>query len=268
MNEPIFVTAGGYPLKSERLQELHTAYKAFNALGYIAGDFTIIAGCQLEGTTVKNGFVFINGELLEFRQGYYSEGVRVIIVEENVDRPFKNGQINTVYKIRYATFGTSETSWPWTDFKRPIQTKDIPADLNARLSLLERMAAPFLTGNTPVFWGGYAQDIPPGWVEDTNWRGRMPVGLDVTQLEFNIIGKPGGAKNKTLSIAEMPAHKHDVLFHQSDAGNSNGRLQGGNYEPTPQMTKNTEDVQTTGGGQAFSILNPYRVVLFIKYVGI
>ncbi|UWY28792.1 hypothetical protein N4T20_02455 [Flavobacterium sp. TR2] len=128
MNKTNFNQTGGFPLKTERLQELQTAFMAFNALGQLAGNLTIISGCETVGTTVRNGFVFIDGELLEFREasGVFA-GSQVIIVDENIDRAFENGTIKTVHTLRYATIGTAEISWPWSSFERPIPTKSIQA---------------------------------------------------------------------------------------------------------------------------------------------
>lgn len=123
MNLTNFVQTGGFPLKAERLQELQTAYSVFNQLGFLAGDLTIISGCTITGTNVSDGFVFINGEVLSFKGAFLSNDV--IIVENEASKEFENGEIKTVHFERYATFGTAETSWLWTDFKRPIQTKEL-----------------------------------------------------------------------------------------------------------------------------------------------
>lgn len=140
MNKTTFIQTGGFPLKAERLQELQTAYNIFNSLGFLAGDFTIISGCEVVGTTVKNGIIFINGELLEFRESAVESDSAVIIIEENIDRSFENGTVKSVHTIRYATFGTSDTSWAWSSFKRPFLTKDIEAfrsDFASRLTTIE-----------------------------------------------------------------------------------------------------------------------------------
>ena len=41
-----------------------------------------------------------------------------------------------------------------------------------------------------------------------NLKGRVVVGVDASQGEFNDLGETGGAKSHTLSTAEMPAHGH------------------------------------------------------------
>lgn len=136
MNKSNFTQTGGYPLKSERLQEMETAYSVFNSLGALAGNLTIISGCNLTGSTVSDGYVFIDGELLAFKSANVNVNSTVIIIEEPVNRGFKNGVVKQVHTIRYATFGTADTSWLWTDFKRPFETKNIPSDLVAQLEVI------------------------------------------------------------------------------------------------------------------------------------
>ncbi|MDA6072096.1 hypothetical protein NJT12_20935 [Flavobacterium sp. AC] len=125
MNKSNYILTGGYPLKAERLQEMQTAYQILNAFGSLAGNLTIISGCEIVGTTVKNGFVYIDNELLEFREADVNVDSKVTIIEEAVNKAFKNGVVKQVHTIRYATFGTSEVSWPWSDFVKPLETKSL-----------------------------------------------------------------------------------------------------------------------------------------------
>lgn len=46
--------------------------------------------------------------------------------------------------------------------------------------------------------------------------GCVPVGIDTTQLEFNTAEKTGGQKSHSLTIQEMPKHKH--LIYQDPWG--------------------------------------------------
>lgn len=46
-----------------------------------------------------------------------------------------------------------------------------------------------------------------------NLRGRVPVGLDTGQAEFNVMAESGGAKTHTLTTAEMPSHTHTQNSH-------------------------------------------------------
>jgi microcystin-dependent protein len=50
-----------------------------------------------------------------------------------------------------------------------------------------------------------------------NLKGRMPVGLDSSQTEFNSLGLIGGAKQHTLTSNEMPSHTHTQNQHNHTA---------------------------------------------------
>lgn len=51
-------------------------------------------------------------------------------------------------------------------------------------------------------------------------RGRVPVGVDSTQSEFDAIGKAGGAKTHTLTAQEMPSHTHTQNAHTHTLSNA------------------------------------------------
>ncbi len=116
-------------------------------------------------------------------------------------------------------------------------------------------------------WYGDTADIPGGWVlcDGTNGtpdlRGRVPVGLSA-DTEFNTLGKTGGAKTHTLSIAEMPSHNH------SFGGDSYGEHAYSPFNfPLMAETHNvTRNVSNTGGGLAHNNLQPYTVVHFIMKI--
>lgn len=52
-----------------------------------------------------------------------------------------------------------------------------------------------------------------------NMKGKVPVGLDSAQTEFDVLGETGGAKTVTLTAAEsgLPAHSHDNTASASTA---------------------------------------------------
>jgi len=48
----------------------------------------------------------------------------------------------------------------------------------------------------------------------TAWgSGRVPVGINASETEFNTVEKTGGEKAHVLTTAEMPAHSHIVGAH-------------------------------------------------------
>ncbi|MGI9028160.1 MAG: phage baseplate protein [Candidatus Saccharimonadales bacterium] len=87
--------------------------------------------------------------------------------------------------------------------------------------------------------------------------GRVLVGLDAGQTEFDTIEETGGAKTHTLTTAEIPAHQHQ----QTAAGSSGGSGLGVDGT-TPRTGQNGLYLNTsnTGGGGAHNNLQPYITV--------
>lgn len=135
-----------------------------------------------------------------------------------------------------------------------------------------------------------------------NLKGRVPVGRDSAQTEFDTLGETGGAKTHTLTIAQMPSHTHiqnshnhtqDSHNHSQNAhshslsGNAvsfaggygqNTPINGNAVNPSgstanattatnnPTTATNqptTATNQNTGGGEAHNNLQPYVTVNYI-----
>lgn len=93
-----------------------------------------------------------------------------------------------------------------------------------------------------------------------NMKGRVPVGYDATQTEFNTTGKTGGEKKHTLTIQEMPAHNHSAKVKMNAGGFGDGYLTtASGYD----YSSSSSPIENTGGGQAHNILQPYLVQRFI-----
>lgn len=121
-----------------------------------------------------------------------------------------------------------------------------------------------------------------------NLKGRVPVGFDGGQTEFDVLGETGGAKTHALSIAELASHDHTTdtinaghthamgFEYASDAatGGTGIRLTdiqnltggaGANATANPTATGagHTHGVGSTGSGTAHNNLQPYFVVNYI-----
>lgn len=89
-------------------------------------------------------------------------------------------------------------------------------------------------------------------------KGRVCLGLDEDDTDLNTIGKTGGEKTHTLTIAEMPNHAH-----QQTAEGKYGIEPGASAMcPTWGGIKGNTSAATgsTGGGQAHNNMQPYKVV--------
>ena len=105
-----------------------------------------------------------------------------------------------------------------------------------------------------------------GFTWERELVGLTPIGLDTTQTEFNTIGKKGGEKKHTLTVSEMPSHKHQTYVNRDT-----GVTGPGSYYPAAQVTTASNYVDNNiceyvGENQPHNILQPYQVVAYWKRV--
>lgn len=90
--------------------------------------------------------------------------------------------------------------------------------------------------------------------------GTLPNGTVVT------VGGTGGTDEHTLTVAEMPAHTHDVPLRPTESGGTANlyadRARADNPEPT-----NLLETSEVGSGDAFSIMPPYYSLFVIRRTG-
>ena len=92
-------------------------------------------------------------------------------------------------------------------------------------------------------------------------NGKVLVGVDESDTDFNTVNKTGGEKAHILTEPEMPSHTHPgkngTHFHmyqaQSGLSASDGVNKGTNFLATP-------NTGAAGGGQAHNNLQPFVTV--------
>jgi hypothetical protein len=88
--------------------------------------------------------------------------------------------------------------------------------------------------------------------------GRMMVGYNASDSDFNSLQKEGGFKTHTLTTSELPSHNHSITGNISRSGFSfehhqtNARLPGETFDTNP-------NTGNTGGGSAHNNMPPYIV---------
>ena len=75
-----------------------------------------------------------------------------------------------------------------------------------------------------------------------NLKGRIPVGFDSSQSEFDTLGETGGAKTHTLTTAEMPSHTHTQNSHNHTQDSHNHTQNSHNH--TQNSHNHTQDSHT------------------------
>src|SRR5690625_6482592 len=94
---------------------------------------------------------------------------------------------------------------PWSSFKRVKSIIELTYTKESMNSKLTRVG-------TIIMWAGAINEIPAGWAlcDGTNGtpdlRSRFVVGYNSSEADYNAVGKVGGAKDVTLTEAQMPSH--------------------------------------------------------------
>ena len=86
--------------------------------------------------------------------------------------------------------------------------------------------------------------------------GRVLVGVDTSDTDFDTVEETGGEKTHTLIVNEMPSHKHDIYSY---AGNT---VQGTEWSVRPYQNREEFQIlgtacKNTGGSQPHNNLQPY-----------
>ena len=85
--------------------------------------------------------------------------------------------------------------------------------------------------------------------------GRVIVGLNAADSDFDTAQETGGAKTHTLSIAEIPSHTHTSTL-RGNGEDENQNIPSASDNTDPSLTMTTD---ATGGGGAHNNLQPYIV---------
>lgn len=129
-----------------------------------------------------------------------------------------------------------------------ITAESIPGLKSAVVDMLYPVGSIHMSvnsANPSTYFGGT-------WV---SWgSGRVPVGVNTSDSSFSTVEKTGGEKTHTLTIGEMPPHRHVMTV-------SNFYLAEGTTMVGVDMDKETVsgyfDTSTEGGGAAHNNLQPY-----------
>jgi len=96
-----------------------------------------------------------------------------------------------------------------------------------------------------------------------NWEafgaGKVLLGIDASDTDFDTVEETGGHKTHTLSVSEMPAHSHTYTLENAAGTGSTGSGNGASSFSTPNTS-------TAGSGAAHNNVQPYIVVYMFKRI--
>ncbi len=266
MNTIQFNQPGGFPLSTNILDSMQNAYSLLNSIGWLAGNYTIISGCKQIGNTISEGVVFIDGELYPFKSGQITSKVRIVTLEHK--KQFEDGNTKTVLLQKYAEFGTGSKAINWDNFKR-FQPLTL---LTSKLEKLEEQLKKTVPIGLVAVWDRPADEIPAGWVEHTELSGKAPVGQDTSDQTFRGLGRTIGAAKHQLTTEELPEFrlKYKDIYYSEVHGQVNvpGGKGSGDTDADNRGWEIDRYTESIGNNKAHNIIQPSRIVRFIRFVGI
>lgn len=96
--------------------------------------------------------------------------------------------------------------------------------------------------------------------------GKVAVGINSDDTDFDTINKTGGEKEHILTINEMPNHNHPQSLNGGSSANSSKAAYDWSI-PTNRYEYSGSDLSiSVGGNQPHNNLQPYQVVAFWKRI--
>jgi len=146
--------------------------------------------------------------------------------------------------------------------------------LDGKSSLLENIQGAYPVGS--IYMNASNSTNPATLLGFGSWsafgQGRVLVGLDSTQSEFDSIGETGGTKTETLSVSQIPTHGHPYRLSPSStpsSGSANGFMTSTSdstqsaYSGTVSSSSG-QQIGGEGGGGSHNNLQPYITVYMWK----
>ena len=240
-----------FPLDCETMDAMQSNISLAAILGNIAGDKTILRGCEASGANRTAGYVFLrtadfpDGEVLWFEGGstvlgFYLKKEAVAVTAFAVEYP-------QAYLKRSLAAGLGEEHFDWKDFKRIVSNAELSEKETAQDTNIAALA-PAPLGIVQIFAGG-ADKIPGNYrvcdgqaLSKTEYselygiigskhnvgtvasglfclpdlRSRFIVGFNGEDTDYDALAKVGGAKKHKLTPAEQGAIRFRTSRGEAD----------------------------------------------------
>lgn len=239
--------SGCFPLDCETLALLQSNIKKYAVLSLLSGcDKIILSGCEVEGQTRKDGYVFIKDADSLTGEIFFHPSQTLLnscSIAELSDTVIANGEtFPDAYVTRYVKEGGN--TYLWEDFTRISDISNIALKtlFEERLNTVQNVVnTAVYTPGMIILWYGDPNQVPQGWVlcdgrilngiKIPDLRGAFVVGANSTYK----LGKYYGSNSKsiTLAVKNLPPHKHTVKTEPAGSHNHTFNdyymLENGNY---------------------------------------
>lgn len=239
---------------------------AFGAIArMLGGDKVIVHGVEVNGNNVSNGWVIIGNELMPFVGGQLGANPMVTVVATNTDASFFAAPLQRpVYTEKYATIGAP--GFPFSQLKKANVGSDLgvvemwAGDVNKiPVNKVLCVGQPLNVADYPELFSALGNIHGGDGVATFNLpdlRERFIVGYNSAAPDYDVIGKVGGTKEVTLTVQQIPPHKHQIKTHNKGGGD-------GNTHMGLQALGITRETENAGGGQPHENRPPFFTLAFI-----
>lgn len=140
------------------------------------------------------------------------------------------------------------------------------ANLNNNFNEILNLICP--VGKVEVFFDNADHSSYLGFTWERTCVGRMPVGINSNDADFDTIGETGGSKTHTQTTDEVGPHTHQLWIETEQSGDNYGLGQNAMYwAKAPNTWANGQfgvNRTNVNNPTPMNIMNPYQVVAFWK----
>lgn len=268
LNDPAFIVIKDIQAIEADINEINQTYLPLNGSKAMRGDLDL-GSYKLSKLDIKESAT-ANVRVTDFRLGS-NLGRAIVNDNTNLSLNYGSDWQNTsiggkVYLENLNTSDSSKSLLVIDNSNQVTKNNTLIDSLINRIIKLETQPATAVPLGMIAIWDKPAP-FPEGWAEYMPLRGRMPVGFDSTQSEFNNWNvRDGGSKSSNISVA-VPVNGYTGSENTSYGTKGKLIVSTGKEEKGEDLESLQKALDSPNINFSLNILNPYRVVHFIEYTG-